>query len=74
MKDFKDLDIEEREYVEDFYDDKSLPIEDFYENEFVICDGCGELTYRDHLSNNDFITSGGEFNICETCITNGYGR
>lgn len=42
--------------------------------ELVECDNCGEKVPEDYLSNNDFITEGGNLNICLQCVENGYGE
>lgn len=42
--------------------------------ELVECDNCGEKVPGDYLSNNDFITEGGNLNICLQCVENGYGE
>lgn len=42
--------------------------------EFVECNNCGEKVPEDYLSNNDFITEGGNLNICLQCAENGYGQ
>ena len=42
--------------------------------ELVKCDSCGELVPEDYLSDSDFITSGGNENICLQCVENGYGK
>lgn len=42
--------------------------------ELVECDNCGEKVPEDYLSNNDFITEGGNLNICLQCVENGYSE
>ena len=76
MKEFKDLDKHEQDYVEFIHEKENVTdsIEEFYEDNFVICDNCGEITYIDDISDNDFITDGGSLVICEECINDGYGR
>lgn len=47
-----------------------LEVEDL----FKYCDGCEQYISADsEWSDNDFITSGDEYNICQECVINGYG-
>ena len=76
MKEFKDLDKYEQDYVMFVYEKENATdsIEEFYEDNFVVCDNCGEITYCDDISDNDFITWGGEMKICQSCINDGWGE
>lgn len=48
-----------------------LEVEDL----FKYCDGCEQYMSVDgEWSDNDFITSGDEYNICQECAINGYGQ
>lgn len=59
------------DYVK-YISDKFIPgIEDL----FKYCDGHEEYIATDsEWSDNDMITSGGEYNICQECVVNGYGE
>lgn len=75
MKEYKNLTSEEKELVLSYYDKEEDELtEQFYEDNFIICENCGEITYIDDVSDNDFLTWGGEMKICQDCINDGWGR
>lgn len=76
MKKFEELNSDEKDYVTIIYEwaNTGETIEVFYEDNFVECDNCGEITFVYDLCDNDLLTWGGEIKICETCIDDGWGR
>lgn len=75
MKEYKNLTSEEKELVLSYYDKEEDELtEQFYEDNFVVCENCGQTIYCDYISDNDFITDGGSLIICEECVNDGYGR
>lgn len=66
----------EKDYIQSIYEEEHIQddIETFYEDNFVICENCGEIIYCDDISDNDLLTWGGEMKICQYCINDGWGR
>lgn len=69
MRKYNELNTMEKDYVNSVYEEQHITndIETFFEDNFVICECCNEITYRDELTDNDFINAGGEMVICQYC-------
>lgn len=73
----KDRNITYQETFENWLEDNYIEVnqEWIYNNgDYIKCDNCGEWYEEDDMSSNDMITSGGNENICNYCVADGYAR